>query len=68
MFRIVVRDVLLSAVAAGLAIGWWLNRQAKQADKVQPIKSLTRRVDCHPFPSRLGSRREIERFNNFRLN
>lgn len=68
MFRMVVRDVLLSAVAVGLAMGWWLNKQAKKANRGQPIKPVARRVDCHPILSGPGNRCEIERFNNFRLN
>jgi hypothetical protein len=68
MFRIAVRDVLLSAVAAGLAIGWWLNRQAKQADRGQPTKSVGGRLDSHPSFAGLGSRRDYERFSKFRLN
>jgi hypothetical protein len=69
MFRIEIWDVILSAVAAGLAIGWWLSRQAKHGETAaQEAGSAEWSLERHAAFARPAGRCAYEHFSKFRLN
>jgi len=69
MFRIAIRDVIMSVVAAGLAVGWWLSRQAKHGESAdQEARSTRWNLERHAAFARPTGRCAHEHFSKFRLN
>ena len=69
MFRIAIRDVLLSVVAAGLALGWWLRRQAKHAESGDhEARAGGWSRERHAAFARPAGRCSYEHFSKYRLN
>jgi hypothetical protein len=69
MLRIEIRDVILSAVAAGLVIGWWLSRQPKHGESGDHEAGAPGwNLERHAAFARPAGRCAYEHFSKFRLN
>jgi hypothetical protein len=69
MFRIAIRDVVLSVVAAGLALGWWLSRQAKHGETGgHDNGSAGWNLERHAAFASPAGRCAHEHFRKYRLN